>query len=133
MHALCQSDDLDGGLKVQFCQWDQIVIQTDVPETVFKLLTPEQWKIFQLSGEFPGSADDERDGFIHLSSAHQLRGTWEKHFGARDDVVIATLTTHNMGADLKFEVSRGGDRFPHFYRSLRLEEVLGAALGESLR
>jgi uncharacterized protein (DUF952 family) len=103
-----------------------------VPQVVFKLLTLEQWEGFQTSGEFSGSADDKRDGFIHLSEEHQLRGTWVKHFGSRSDVVIASILTAKMGDDLRFEVSRGGDRFPHLYRVLTFSEVLSSALGSSL-
>ncbi len=109
------------------------MVASDIPETVYKLLTPEQWKEFQSCGEFSGSADDERDGFIHLSCTHQLKGTWEKHFKARADVVVVSLTTQHMGPALKFEVSRGGDRFPHLYRSLRITEVVANAFGDSLR
>lgn len=107
--------------------------QTVLPEIVYKLLTPEQWQAFQRSGEFRGSADDERDGFIHLSLLHQARSTWEKHFGARDDVVVVSLTTRLMGNELKLEISRGGDSFPHLYRALKLEEVMGTASADTLR
>ncbi len=109
------------------------MVDTDIPEVVYKLLAPEQWKEFQLRGEFSGSADDERDGFIHLSCTHQLKGTWEKHFEARADVVVVSLTTQDMGDFLKFEVSRGGDRFPHLYRSLKMTEVVANTSGDSLR
>jgi len=65
-----------------------------------------------------GSADDLRDGFIHLSTREQLTGTIAKHFRGEHDLVLIQFETHLLGEQLRWEVSRGGDLFPHFYAAL---------------
>lgn len=85
---------------------------------VYKLLRPAEWAAFQADGAFAGSADDLRDGFIHLSAADQVAGTRAKWF-AGDAVVLLEVRAE----DLRWEPSRGGALFPHLYRPLRLDEV----------
>lgn len=94
----------------------------DAPEFVFKIFLPDQWKVLETSGVFHGSADDLRDGFIHLSCAHQLEGTIAKHFAAQTRLMIATFSGKIEG--LQMEVSRGGAKFPHLYGVLRRTDVV---------
>ena len=49
---------------------------------VFKVATRARGKRVP-TGAFAGSADDLRDGFIHLSTREQLAGTIAKHFAAK--------------------------------------------------
>ena len=86
--------------------------------TVFKLLRPAEWAAFQRDGVFFGSADDRRDGYIHLSAADQVKATRAKWFADEDVVLLAVAAD-----DLRWEPSRGGALFPHLYRPLRLDEV----------
>jgi uncharacterized protein (DUF952 family) len=85
---------------------------------VFKIATVTQWSDAVARGAFDGSKDDQRDGFIHLSAAHQLTGTLTKHFHGQPDLVLIAFSTADLGADLKWEVSRGGEPFPHLYAPL---------------
>ncbi len=82
---------------------------------VFKVAAREAWDDACRNGAFTGSDDDARDGFIHLSAAHQLAGTLTKHFKGQTDLVLITLDAHALGDKLKWERSRGGDLFPHLY------------------
>ena len=95
------------------------------PARVFKIFTAAQWRDFQNTERFEGSPDDHRDGFIHLSLAHQVAGTLERHFSGQKGLVIAAFETGRMGADLRMDLSRDGARFPHLYRALAFEECLG--------
>jgi uncharacterized protein (DUF952 family) len=87
-----------------------------------KIFTSDDWFRFRDTGEFSGSADDPRDGFIHLSLAHQVEGTLERHFAGAGEIVVAEIAVE-QGA-VSMEVSRAGERFPHLYRSLTLEDVV---------
>lgn len=91
---------------------------------VYKLLTIQEWEIFEKSGEFSGSPVDRTDGFIHLSYAHQVDGTARRHFAGRGDLVLLALASTSFGNCLKAEVSRGGEPFPHLYASFRREDVI---------
>lgn len=91
---------------------------------IFKILTAEQWRQFQTDGVFNGSADDLRDGFIHLSTREQIAGTLQKHFAGQTGLVIAAIDERKLGA-LKWEPSRGGALFPHLYGPLPFDAVAG--------
>lgn len=91
---------------------------------IVKLLRADEWAAFQATGEFAGSADDRRDGYIHLSSPDQVAGTVAKWFANDVGVVALTIDADALAADLRWEPARGGVLFPHLYRPLRLAEVL---------
>lgn len=94
---------------------------------IFKILTLPQWETLQATYEFAGSADDKRDGFIHLSDGAQIQGTLNKHYGyaktGGDDLVLAAFDPESLGVALKYEVSRGGDTFPHYYGPLPMSAL----------
>ncbi len=85
---------------------------------VYKILTGAEWRAAQDRGTWAGSADDARDGYIHLSSAGQLAGTAAKYFRNTHDLMLVALEAERLGADLKWEASRGGALFPHLYAPL---------------
>jgi uncharacterized protein (DUF952 family) len=72
---------------------------------------------------FEGSADDARDGFIHLSAGHQVSGTLAKYFAGQRDLVLLAVDPERLGASLRWEPSRGGELFPHLYGPLDLDHV----------
>jgi uncharacterized protein (DUF952 family) len=91
---------------------------------IIKLLRAAEWARFQADGMFAGSADDLRDGYIHISTPEQAPGTLAKWFAGEAGVVALTLDADALGEALKWEESRGGQLFPHLYRPLRLDEVI---------
>lgn len=93
---------------------------------VYKIVTVAQFMAARGEGRFAGSPDDLRDGFIHLSAAHQLEGTLAKHFARQDGLVLLALDASRLGPALKWEVSRGGELFPHLYAPLDLAALLWA-------
>lgn len=86
--------------------------------TVYKVLGEAEWQLARRAGRYAGSADDTRDGFIHLSAAGQLAGTVAKHFRNRADLVLVAIDAARLGAGLRWEPSRGGALFPHLYGPL---------------
>jgi uncharacterized protein (DUF952 family) len=95
-------------------------------EPVYKVLTEAAFEAAQRQGRFAGSADDLRDGFIHLSARHQLEGTLATHFAGQTDLLLLAVDAERLGDDLKWEPSRGGALFPHLYAPLDLAAVLWA-------
>lgn len=91
---------------------------------IIKLLRADEWAQFQETRVFAGSADDLRDGYIHISTPEQAPGTLAKWFAGEAGVVALTLDADALGDALKWEESRGGQLFPHLYRPLRLDEVI---------
>ena len=91
---------------------------------IIKLLRADEWAQFQETRVFAGSADDLRDGYIHISTPEQAPGTLAKWFAGDVGVMALTLDADALGAALKWEESRGGQLFPHLHRPLRLDEVI---------
>lgn len=95
-----------------------------MPSHVYKICTEAELTEARAKGRFEGSADDRRDGFIHLSARDQLAGTLAKHFAGRDELVLLALDPDSLGGDLRWEPSRDGALFPHLYAPLDLAWVL---------
>ena len=91
---------------------------------IYKIADTAAWALAQAKGHFDGSADDIRDGFVHLSSAAQTPPTLARHFAGRTDLIVAAIDPTKLGATLKWEKSRGGDLFPHVYGPLPMEAVM---------
>jgi uncharacterized protein (DUF952 family) len=90
---------------------------------IYKIVRMSEWDEAQKTGLFAGSADDKHDGFIHLSSAAQLRTTLDTHFSGEDNLLSVAVEAERLGPGLKWEVSRRGETFPHLYADLPLAHV----------
>jgi len=84
---------------------------------LYKILTADEWRNAEAKGRFEGSAVDLRDGFIHLSTAHQMRETAARHFAGQHDLLLVGFRETELPG-LRWEASRGGDLFPHVYGSI---------------
>lgn len=84
---------------------------------IYKILTTDQWEALQEAGATPGAPVDIADGFIHFSTAEQVRETAEKHFAGQKDLWLLAYRANEMEA-LQWEASRGGNLFPHLYAPL---------------
>lgn len=91
---------------------------------LYKITTVEEWTKAISDGEFKGSALDFRDGFIHLSTAEQVRETARLHFAGQQNLVLIAVSEDSVAAHLKWEVSRGGKMFPHVYDTLDPAQTL---------
>ena len=93
---------------------------------VVKLLRRAQWLDFAEHGQFAGSPDDLRDGFIHLSTPEQALATRERHFAGETGLWQVWLDADALGDQLRWEVSRGGALFPHLYRALTRADIVSS-------
>ncbi|MCP5431799.1 MAG: DUF952 domain-containing protein [Alphaproteobacteria bacterium] len=97
------------------------------PAYVYKVAPRADWARAAAERLYRGSADDARDGFIHLSTAEQLAGTLARYFAGREDLVLVAVRSEAVGPALRYEASRGGALFPHLYGPLALDAVAGVA------
>lgn len=93
------------------------------PARIYKLLAANDWQQALRDGEYRGSADDQRDGYIHLSCADQVAGTLDKYFAHTPDLLLLALDPAALGPALRFEPSRGGALFPHLYAPLAVVDA----------
>lgn len=98
------------------------------PRRIYKLLRATDWERLRAEGEWTGSADDRRDGYVHLSAADQVAGTLAKHFADVPDLILLAVDPEILGAGLRYEPSRGGALFPHLYAPLPVGACQALAL-----
>jgi uncharacterized protein (DUF952 family) len=90
---------------------------------IYKICPRALWREAEAAGHFAGAPVDRADGFIHFSTAAQVRETAARHFTGQADLLLVSVEADALGADLRYEPSRGGDLFPHLYRDLALDAV----------
>ena len=91
---------------------------------IYKITPQALWREAEANGRFTGAPIDVADGFIHFSTAAQVRETAAKHFSGQTELLLAAIDDASLGDALKYEVSRGGALFPHLYGVLELNAVL---------
>lgn len=92
-------------------------------KTVYKICPEDLWREAERNGVFTGALVDLADGFIHFSTNAQAIETARRHFAAKDGLLLVAVDAERLGSALKYEVSRGGDLFPHLYAPLDLAAV----------
>lgn len=103
---------------------------------IYNLCRKPDWDAAVTVGEYRGSADDRRDGFIHFSTAAQVRESAAKHRAGVPDLLLLAVDPAALGAALKWEPARGGTLFPHLYAALpvaAVESVRALPLGRDGR
>lgn len=85
---------------------------------IYKIADEAAWHAAEAAGVFHGAPIDLADGFIHFSTAEQVRETAAKHFAGRDGLLLVAVDAGRLGDALRYEASRGGALFPHLYATL---------------
>jgi uncharacterized protein (DUF952 family) len=91
---------------------------------IYHICRRAEWEAARAAGAYRGSSQDVADGFIHFSTAAQIRESARKHRAGQPDLVLVTVDAVRLGSALKREASRGGALFPHLYGALPLEAVV---------
>ena len=91
--------------------------------TIYKIAPANLWRETERTGAFTGAPVDLADGFIHFSTASQVRETAARHFAGQPDLVLVAVHVAALGSALRYEPSRGGALFPHLYGTLALSAV----------
>ncbi len=98
-------------------------------DRIYTMVREADWRAAEDVGFYAGSADDARDGFLHFSTASQLRASAAKHRAGVADLWLLEVDATRLGDALKWEPAAGGSRpglFPHLYARLALAAVLSA-------
>lgn len=94
---------------------------------IYKILSRREWEAAWNAGVYEGSEVDRADGFIHFSTAAQAQETASRHFKGQAGLVILEVEADDLVDGLRWEPSRGGALFPHFYGVLDPGLVRGIA------
>ena len=95
----------------------------DVNSFVYRILHSDEWDDFKRKKVFHGNDLDKKSGYIHLSDKKQLKKTINIYF-KKKKVVILKIDIEKLKEKIIWETSRGGEKFPHLYDSLTLENVV---------
>lgn len=90
---------------------------------IYKVCSGEVYDASLAAGRFLGMPVDHKDGYLHFSTAAQLRETLRLYFAGEADLALFSVATDPLGTDLKWEPSRGGDLFPHLFAELPMTSV----------
>lgn len=96
-------------------------------QTIYKIIPVTFWHTAEQAGVFKGVGIDLADGFIHLSTAAQVRRTAALYFKGVNGLVLVAIDAGRLGDALVYEASRDGALFPHLYGPLPLTAVLDVA------
>ena len=92
--------------------------------TIYKICPASTWREAERQGDYRGSADDARDGYIHFSTATQVAETARKFFAGQTGLFLIEVDVDALGPALRWERSRNDELFPHLYGELDLGAVL---------
>jgi len=91
---------------------------------IFHIARKAEWIKARPLGYYSGTIEDHSDGFIHFSTDEQIVESAAKHRAGETELILIACSTKLLGSQLKWEPSRNGDFFPHFYGNLPLEAVI---------
>ncbi len=97
-------------------------------KVIYHMCRADEWAEAQTTGSYPGSSQDQADGFIHFSTRTQVWTSAAKHRRGQDNILLLEVDANalgDLGGDaLKWEASRGGALFPHLYVPLPVSAVI---------
>lgn len=91
---------------------------------IYHICRRDEWEAARRAGRYAGSSQDVADGFIHFSTAAQVKASAAKHRAGQAGLVLLAVDADRLGKALKWEPSRGGALFPHLYGALPAAAVL---------
>ncbi len=93
-------------------------------QIIYHMCRADEWRDALPSRRYPGSSQDREDGFIHFSTAEQVRESAAKHRAGQGGLLLLSVDAASLGDALKWEESRGGALFPHLYGELPVEAAV---------
>ncbi len=91
---------------------------------VYHICRRADWAAAWTAGRYDGSAQDRADGFIHFSTAEQVKESAMKHRSGESGLVLLTVDPRALGDALKWEPARNGALFPHLYGTLPMAALV---------
>ena len=89
---------------------------------IFKILDKEEWNNAKKDGNYLGSSQDIKDGYIHFSEEEQVQETLKKYYDKKENLILLKVHTLNL-EHLVWENASNGDMYPHLYSTLDIANV----------
>jgi len=92
---------------------------------IYHITTRTAWDAAKQTGRY--SADSlSSEGFIHASTRTQVLTTAERYYAGQHGLVLLEIDAECIQPEVRYEVSTGGELFPHIYGALNTSAVLRA-------
>jgi uncharacterized protein (DUF952 family) len=92
---------------------------------IYHICSAANWTAAEATGYYLGSTQDRVDGYIHFSTAAQVKETAQRTFNGVPGLVLLAVDAAHLGADLRWEPSGGGDLYPHLMTRMPVGAVIG--------
>ena len=90
---------------------------------VYRVMLNNEWDEFKKKKKFFGKKLDIQSGYIHLSTKSQIKNTIEKYYKNEDSIIIFKINVKDIAKNLKWEISRNNQLFPHLYGFINFIDV----------
>ena len=90
---------------------------------VYRVMLNNEWDEFKKKKKFFGNKLEIQSGFIHISTKSQIKNTIEKYYKNEDSVIIFKINVKDIAKNLKWEISRNNQLFPHLYGFINFIDV----------
>ena len=90
---------------------------------VYRVMLNNEWDEFKKKKKFFGNKLDIQSGFIHLSTKSQIKNTIKKYFKNENSIIIFKINVKDIAKNLKWEISRNNQLFPHLYGFINFIDV----------
>ena len=94
---------------------------------IYHVAERAHWREALARGEYRRSTREQsldEVGFIHCSTAEQVRPVLDRYYQGVDDLVLLSIEADRLGDDLVYELAPGRDElFPHLYAPLPVSAV----------
>jgi len=91
---------------------------------IFHMARQPEWAVAATSGTYHGAVEDRADGFIHFSTASQIRESAAKHRSNESGLILIACNPKALGHKLKWERAHKGELFPHLYGELPVKAIV---------
>ncbi len=96
-------------------------------DKIYRLCQLDEWQAAEAQGHLLPNADDQRDGFLHLSTAEQVAVTAQKYYAQVPDLFLLGISVTAIEPILRWEGSSGGGAvYPHAYGDVPVSAILFA-------
>lgn len=92
---------------------------------IYHIVLPDVWEQFKTQETYEAESL-AAEGFIHCSYDHQLDAVLERYYKDAERVVILSIDTEKLAAELVEEPSTGGEIYPHIYGKIDRDAVVSA-------
>jgi uncharacterized protein (DUF952 family) len=94
------------------------------PRVIYKIVPRDLWLAAEAAGRFTGAPVDLQDGYIHFSTSSQVAETAIRYFSGLHNLVLVAILVEHLSDNLRYEIARGGELFPHLYSDFTMDAVL---------